>query len=57
MDMVEQITWDGTPLAYIIRTEMKPEKTTFLARPEFNLRVGFVVYPPGGAIARHIHLP
>jgi len=57
MEMVEQITWEGKPLAYIIRAEMQPEKTTFLTPPEFNLQIGFVVYPAGGVIARHVHLP
>ena len=55
--MIEHITWNGKPLAYIIRAEMNPEKTTFLTPPEFNLQVGFVVYPAGGVVARHMHLP
>ena len=57
MEHVEHIAWNGKPLAYIIRAEMNPEKTTFLTPSEFNLQVGFVVYPAGGEIARHIHLP
>lgn len=57
MEPVEHITWDDKPLAYIIRAEMNPEKTTFLTPPEFNLQVGFVVYPTGGEIARHVHRP
>jgi len=57
VDPIEHITWNGKPLAYIIRAEMNPEKTTFLTPPEFNLQVGFVVYPERGVIARHIHLP
>jgi len=57
VEHVEHIAWNGKPLAYIIRAEMNPEKTTFLTPSEFNLQVGFVVYPAGGEIARHIHLP
>lgn len=57
MEPVERITWNGKPLAYIIRAEMNPEKTTFLTPPEFNLQVGFIVYPAGGEIARHVHRP
>jgi hypothetical protein len=57
MECIEHISWDGKPLAYIIRTEMNPEKTTFLTPPEFNLQVGFVVYPAVGEITRHVHRP
>lgn len=57
MEPVERITWEGKPLAYIIRAEVNPEQTTFLTPPEFNFQVGFVVYPAGGEIARHVHRP
>ncbi len=57
MVISEQVTWNGKALAYIIRAEMSPEKTTFLTPPDFNLQVGFVVYPAGGEIARHVHCP
>lgn len=57
MDSVEHIVCDGKPLAYIIRAEMAPDKTTFLTPPEFNFQVGFVVYPQDGEIVRHVHRP
>ena len=57
MESVEHITCDGKPLAYIIRAEINPEKTTFLTPPEFKQQIGFVVYPAGGNIQRHVHLP
>jgi hypothetical protein len=57
MSMVEQITCNGKALAYIVRAETYPEKTTFLTPPDFNLQVGFVIYPAGGEIARHVHRP
>ena len=55
MEHVEHVYWNGKPLAYIIRAKINPEKTTFLTPPEFNLQVGFVVYPAGGEIKRHVH--
>ena len=44
-------------MAYIIRAALVPERTTFLTPPEFKQQVGYVVYPAGGEIARHVHLP
>ena len=52
----EIINWNGQPLVYIIRTHPLPERTTFITPPEFKQQVGFVVYPAGGEIAKHIHL-
>jgi hypothetical protein len=43
------------PLCYIIHTNPLPDRTTFLTPPEFKQQVGFVVYPRGGDIARHVH--
>jgi len=57
MEHVEHIVWDGRPLAHIIRAEMAPQKTTFLTPAEFKQQVGFVVYPTGGEIQRHVHRP
>jgi hypothetical protein len=57
MDPVEHIMSGGRPLAYIIRSELSPSETTFLTPPEFKQQVGFVVYPAGAEIARHVHLP
>jgi mannose-6-phosphate isomerase-like protein (cupin superfamily) len=54
---VENIMWNDQPLAYIIRAEMQPRETTFLTPPEFKQQVGFVVYPTGGEIQRHVHRP
>jgi len=55
--VVEHICWCDEPLVYIIRTEMAPDKTTFITPPEFKQQVGFVVYPAGGEVKRHLHLP
>ena len=57
MEHLEQIFSDGKPLAYVIRAEINPGKTTFLTPPEFKQQVGFVVYPAGGEIHRHVHRP
>lgn len=57
MEHVEHIVWEGRPLAHIIRAEMAPQNTTFLTPAEFKQQVGFVVYPAGGEIQRHVHRP
>jgi mannose-6-phosphate isomerase-like protein (cupin superfamily) len=57
MQHVEQIACDEKPLAYIIRAEMRPAKTTFVTPPEFKQQVGFIVYPARGEIKRHHHRP
>src|SRR5947207_14696670 len=57
MELIENITWQGVPLAYIIRGKLNPTQTTFLTPPEFKQQVGFIVYPTGGEIQRHVHRP
>lgn len=52
----EVISWDGEPLVYIIHPDPLPGRTVFVTPPEFKQQVGFVVYPAGGEIAKHIHL-
>ena len=54
-EYIEHICWNGQPLAYIIHGDLLPEKTTFLTPPEFKQQVGFIVYPKGGEIVRHVH--
>jgi hypothetical protein len=56
-ELIEKISWQEHPLTYIIRAEPAPDKTTFLTPPEFKQQVGFVVYPAGGEVKRHLHLP
>ncbi|HEY0580603.1 MAG TPA: hypothetical protein VGE94_00370 [Chloroflexota bacterium] len=55
--MIETIEEQGIVLAYVIRGGPPPTKTTFLTPDTCNLQVGHVVYPAGGEIARHVHLP
>ena len=57
MDNVEQISSNGQALCYVIRANTKPDNTTFITPPDAKQQVGFIVYPKGGVIARHIHRP
>lgn len=57
MQHVEIISRDDRPLAYVISAELAPTETTFVTPPDFKQQVGFVVYPEGGEIARHVHKP
>jgi hypothetical protein len=57
MEDVERIFDGDRPLAYIVRAGFSPKETTFLTPPEFKQQVGFIVYPRGAEIARHLHLP
>jgi hypothetical protein len=57
MQHVEHITWNGSPLAYIIRAELDPRETTFLTPGTFTQQVGFIVYAGGTEIPRHVHRP
>jgi quercetin dioxygenase-like cupin family protein len=56
-DLIEHITWNDQPLAYIIRAAFQPDRTTFLTESEFKQQVGYVVYPAGGEVQRHTHRP
>jgi len=55
--VIETIADAGVVLAYIARSAGLPAATTFLTPVECNLQVGHVVYPAGGEIPRHAHLP
>ena len=57
MDGVEVICADGVELCYIIRAELSPEATTFVTPSHYNQQVGFIAYPAGGEVQRHLHLP
>src|SRR5512138_32679 len=53
---MEQIrSKDGVLACVIIPASYQPDKTRFLTPPELAQQVGFVVYPQGGEIKRHIH--
>jgi hypothetical protein len=57
VDLVEHIRSSDDCLAIIIRGSFLPERTTFLTPNEYKQQVGFVVYPAGGEIQRHVHKP
>jgi mannose-6-phosphate isomerase-like protein (cupin superfamily) len=54
---IEIITAEGQTLCYVIRASTEPTQTTFITPPDAKQQVGFIVYPKGGSIARHIHRP
>ena len=56
-NLVERIYWGETCLTLIIRASFLPDKTTFLTPPDYKQQVGYIVYPAGGEIQRHVHRP
>jgi len=54
---VEQVTWSGQHVATIIRKDYLPDRTTFVTPDNYYQQAGMVVYPKGGVIKRHLHLP
>jgi hypothetical protein len=56
-DQIETIAAGGRTLVYIVRAELCPETTTFVTPDSETLQLGFVVYPAGGEVARHVHRP
>ncbi len=48
-------TKDNILTSIIIRREYQPTETTFITSPDLAQQVGFVVYPAGGVIKRHLH--
>ena len=55
--LVERIHDGATALAWVFRAEYEPTRTEFPTPDEFPLQVGYVVYPAGGEVAAHRHLP
>jgi hypothetical protein len=55
--LVEHITWHDQRIATIIRKNYMPETTTFISPDSYYQQLGFVVYPTGGEVVRHSHLP
>ncbi len=54
---IEHITWNGQFIATILRRDFRPEQTTFITPDAYYQQTGLVVYPAGGVIKRHLHLP
>ena len=53
--LAECVEHDGKVIAYIIRADSSPGETTFVTPDDVKQQVGFIVYPKGGEIVRHIH--
>ena len=54
VDIIEKA---GVELCYIIRGELAPDATTFITPADYKQQVGFIAYPAGGEVQRHLHLP
>lgn len=57
MTSVEQIIDDAMVLAYVIRVNVTSDTTEFFTSDDSNFQAGFVVYPEGGQVQPHLHLP
>jgi hypothetical protein len=57
MDEIEEITASGVTLAFVFRASVAPPNTSFVTADSANFQAGFVVYPAGGEVMPHVHLP
>jgi hypothetical protein len=57
MNAIEPITAGQIVLAYVVRAAATQTTTSFITGSEAAFQAGFVVYPAGGAVAPHVHLP
>ena len=55
--MIETITHSGRLLCYLITADHTVSKTEFVTPEEANFQVGFISYPAGSEIPRHVHKP
>lgn len=55
MRKVEKIESEGKTLVYIIRARLKTSNTEFFTPKTANLQVGYIVYPAGSIIPKHVH--
>jgi hypothetical protein len=53
----EAVEVNGETIAYVIRAALRPEQTTFVTPDQATMQAGFIVYPAGGEVARHVHRP
>ncbi len=54
---IEPISDGQTLLAYIVRVDATEAETSFFTGDDASFQAGFVVYPAGGAVVPHVHLP
>jgi mannose-6-phosphate isomerase-like protein (cupin superfamily) len=57
MSAIESICQGQTPIAYIVRAGATDATTSFFTGDDATFQAGFVVYPAGGSVVPHIHLP
>lgn len=56
-DRVETIRHQDKVLCILVRALPAPTQTEFYTPNDYNLQMGNIVYPAGGAIPRHSHRP
>jgi hypothetical protein len=56
-DAIELVKSGDQILCYIIRNDLSPRETMFVTPSDSKQQVGFIVYPAGASIKRHIHRP
>jgi hypothetical protein len=54
---VEEISDRGVKLAYVLRHDATSDRTEFFTSDDSSFQAGFVVYPAGGQVQAHVHLP
>jgi hypothetical protein len=54
---IEEIETNGVLLAIIVRRAARAVRTMFVTDDSLLQQVGFVVYPEGGEVSRHVHVP
>lgn len=54
---IEQVKDADDVIAYVIRSSATASATTFITPDEATFQLGFVVYPAGGEVVPHVHLP
>jgi hypothetical protein len=57
VESIEHITWHNQHIATIIKKDFMPDTTSFISPESYYQQAGFVVYPKGGVVPRHMHLP
>lgn len=57
MQGVEEIASGEQLLAYVISASASTRSTAFLTGDEATFQAGFIVYPAGGEVVPHVHLP
>ena len=57
MSGIETIRQGGALLGHVVRADTTRAATSFFTGEEASFQAGFVVYPAGGVIVPHVHLP